>query len=115
MVGCSLEMMIFKGVGVSTSLDTIMQADGASSAPTPPAPSAGTDSKTTMQIVDGKFADYRWTNGAWDLESESFKSKDGKKNWDLVSVALHTLRGNYTDRLPVTNRALPAAMPGHRC
>lgn len=38
----------------------------------------------TMQIVDGKFTDYRWKNGAWDLDSESFKSKDGKKNWDLV-------------------------------
>ena len=38
----------------------------------------------TMQIVDGKFSDYRWKDGAWDLESESFKTKDGKKDWDLV-------------------------------
>lgn len=36
-----------------------------------------------MQVVDGKFTDHRWKNGAWDLESDSFK-KDGKTNWDLV-------------------------------
>ena len=36
-----------------------------------------------MQVVDGKFADFRWKNGAWDLESDAFK-KDGKTNWDLV-------------------------------
>lgn len=37
-----------------------------------------------MQIVDGKFTDYRWKNGAWDLESDAFKGKEGKTNWDLV-------------------------------
>ena len=36
-----------------------------------------------MQVVDGKFADFRWKSGAWDLESDAFK-KDGKTNWDLV-------------------------------
>jgi len=36
-----------------------------------------------MQVVDGKFTDFRWKTGAWDLESDAFK-RDGKTNWDLV-------------------------------
>ena len=38
-----------------------------------------------MQVVDGRFTDFRWKSGAWDLESDAFK-KDGKTNWDLVSI-----------------------------
>ena len=38
-----------------------------------------------MQVVDGRFTDFRWKNGAWELESDAFK-KDGKTNWDLVSI-----------------------------
>ena len=36
-------------------------------------------------MVDGRFTDFRWKSGAWDLESDAFK-KDGKTNWDLVSI-----------------------------
>jgi hypothetical protein len=43
-----------------------------------------------MQVVDGKFTDHRWKNGAWDLESDAFK-KDGKTNWDLVGCSANCL------------------------
>ncbi len=42
-----------------------------------------------MQVVDGKFTDFRWKSGAWDLESDAFK-KDGKTNWDLVGLLCNT-------------------------
>ncbi len=38
-----------------------------------------------MQVIDGRFTDFRWKSGAWDLESAAFK-KDGKTNWDMVSI-----------------------------
>lgn len=40
-------------------------AEGASSAAGP-----------VMQIVDGRFRDYRWINGTWDMSK--FKKKDGE-------------------------------------
>ncbi len=45
---------------------------------------ASTDSQRVNQVVDGKYSDYRWANGSWDLESSAFKGKDGKVDWDLV-------------------------------
>ena len=38
-----------------------------------------------MQITeDGKFRDYRWTNGRWDLSNPVFKRSDGEMDWDAV-------------------------------
>lgn len=53
-----------------------------------PGPSAvpASQGRQEMQIVDGKFTDYRWTNGSWQLDCEAFKGKDGKVNWDLVRM-----------------------------
>jgi hypothetical protein len=46
---------------------------------------AATASQLTLQVVDGKFSDYRWKEGRWDLSL--FAGKDGKTNWDSVCVA----------------------------
>jgi hypothetical protein len=38
-----------------------------------------------MQITeDGKFRDYRWSNGRWDLSNAAFKAADGETDWDAV-------------------------------
>lgn len=38
-----------------------------------------------MQITeDGKFRDYRWSNGRWDLSNPVFKTSDGEMDWDAV-------------------------------
>lgn len=38
-----------------------------------------------MQITeDGKFRDYRWVNGRWDLANSVFKMSDGETDWDAV-------------------------------
>ena len=64
-------------------LNVHMQA-AAAPATSASAPTASA-SQQMMQVVDGKFTDFRWKSGAWDLESDAFK-KDGKTNWDLVGV-----------------------------
>ena len=48
---------------------------------------ASTNSQQVNQVIDGKYSDFRWTNGSWDLESSAFKAKDGKVDWDLVRPA----------------------------
>ncbi|KAL4450666.1 hypothetical protein ABPG77_001022 [Micractinium sp. CCAP 211/92] len=35
-----------------------------------------------LQLVDGRFMDYRWKGGRWDLSM--FKGKDGEVDWDAV-------------------------------
>lgn len=38
-----------------------------------------------MQITeDGKFRDFRWKGGRWDLSSPSFKQPNGDQDWDAV-------------------------------
>lgn len=64
----------------ASECDTQAAATPATSASAP----SSSGSKEMMQVVDGKFTDFRWKIGAWDLESDAFK-KDGKTNWDLVS------------------------------
>ncbi len=33
---------------------------------------------------DGKFRDYRWVNGRWDLGNPQFKASSGEVDWDAV-------------------------------
>jgi hypothetical protein len=37
-----------------------------------------------MITEDGKFRDYRWANGRWDLSNVVFKKADGETDWDAV-------------------------------
>ena len=67
---------------VSLSVDLHVQA-AAAPATSASAPAAS-GSQQQMQVVDGKFTDFRWKSGGWDVDSDAFK-KDGKTNWDLVS------------------------------
>ena len=64
------------------SLSHVYMQAAAAPATSASAPAAST-SREMMQVVDGKFTDFRWKSGAWDLESDAFK-RDGKTNWDLV-------------------------------
>ena len=38
--------------------------------------------KTIMQVLDGRFTDYRWVGGRWELDH--FKQADGSTNWNEV-------------------------------
>jgi len=59
----------------------------------------------TMQITeDGKFRDYRWKNGRWDLSNSAFKGADGEMDWDLVIDAEMARRKLLEDTpIPSTN------------
>ena len=57
-------------------------------------------------MVDGRFTDFRWKSGAWDLESDAFK-KDGKTNWDLVSI--------MSPRVPASRSSGNALLWPHQC
>ena len=35
-----------------------------------------------MQVLDGRFTDYRWVGGRWELDQ--FKQADGSTNWNEV-------------------------------
>lgn len=59
---------------------------------------AASASQQMMQVVDGKFTDFRWKNGAWELESDAFK-KDGKTNWDLVGPSATCLHGSSIEMM----------------
>eukprot|EP00889_Picochlorum_renovo_P008889 jgi/Picre1/35919/NNA_003376.t1 len=58
-----------------------------------------------MQITeDGKFRDYRWSNGRWDMNSAAFKGSDGEIDWDLVIDAEMARRKLLEDTpIPSTN------------
>lgn len=58
-----------------------------------------------MQITeDGKFRDFRWSNGRWDLNNAAFKGKDGETDWDLVIDAEMARRKLLEDSpIPSTN------------
>ncbi|CAL8467037.1 g6573 [Coccomyxa elongata] len=94
------------------STRTLLRAAATSAAPQAKAPvatassavPASTDSQRVNQVVDGKYSDYRWTNGSWDLESSAFKGKDGKVDWDLVIDAEMARRKLLEDSpIPSTN------------
>ena len=38
--------------------------------------------KNIMQVLDGRFTDYRWVGGRWELDQ--FKQADGSTNWNEV-------------------------------
>lgn len=38
-----------------------------------------------LQLEDGRFVDYRWTDGRWDLAK--FSSAGGKMDWDAWNKA----------------------------
>lgn len=58
-----------------------------------------------MQITeDGKFRDFRWSNGRWDLNNAAFKAADGSMDWDLVIDAEMARRKALEDNpIPSTN------------
>lgn len=58
-----------------------------------------------MQITeDGKFRDYRWSNGRWDMSNAAFKGADGEIDWDLVIDAEMARRQLLEDTpIPSTN------------
>ena len=35
-----------------------------------------------LQIVDGRFRDFRWVNGTWKMSA--FKNSNGEVDWDAV-------------------------------
>lgn len=55
-----------------------------------------------LQLVDGRFSDYRWKNGRWDLSL--FKAADGETDWDAVIDAEMARRKLLEDSpIPCTN------------
>ena len=53
---------------------------------------------------DGKFRDFRWKNGRWDLSSASFKNAAGEVDWDVVIDAEMARRKLLEDTpIPSTN------------
>ncbi|KAI7840742.1 hypothetical protein COHA_005557 [Chlorella ohadii] len=55
-----------------------------------------------LQLVDGRFSDYRWKNGRWDLSL--FKGADGETDWDAVIDAEMARRKLLEDSpIPCTN------------
>jgi hypothetical protein len=58
-----------------------------------------------MQITeDGKFRDFRWKGGRWDLSSQSFKLPNGDQDWDAVIDAEMARRKLLEDTpIPCTN------------
>lgn len=58
-----------------------------------------------MQITeDGKFRDFRWKNGRWDLSSPLFKQASGEQDWDAVIDAEMARRKLLEDTpIPSTN------------
>ena len=57
-----------------------------------------------MITEDGKFRDYRWSNGRWDLNNAAFKGADGEVDWDLVIDAEMARRKLLEDNpIPCTN------------
>jgi len=55
-----------------------------------------------LQMVDGRFSDYRWKNGRWDLSL--FKGTDGETDWDAVIDAEMARRKLLEDSpIPCTN------------
>lgn len=56
----------------------------------------------TLQIVDGRFRDYRWKAGRWDLSY--FKDAKGEMDWDAVIDAEMARRKLLEDSpIPSTN------------
>ena len=41
-----------------------------------------TGSGPVLQIVDGRFRDFRWVNGTWKMSA--FKNSNGEVDWDAV-------------------------------
>lgn len=58
-----------------------------------------------LQITeDGKFRDFRWKGGRWDLSSAAFKNAAGETDWDLVIDAEMARRKLLEDNpIPSTN------------
>ena len=57
-----------------------------------------------MITEDGKFRDYRWANGRWDLSKSVFKQADGETDWDAVIDAEMARRKLLEDTpIPCTN------------
>ncbi|PRW20652.1 low molecular mass early light-induced [Chlorella sorokiniana] len=55
-----------------------------------------------LQLVEGRFSDYRWKNGRWDLSL--FKGADGETDWDAVIDAEMARRKLLEDSpIPCTN------------
>ena len=53
---------------------------------------------------DGKFRDYRWKDGRWDLSQAVFKQADGEMDWDKVIDAEMARRKLLEDTpIPSTN------------
>lgn len=63
------------------------------------------NSGPVMQITeDGKFRDFRWKNGRWDLSSPLFKQANGEQDWDAVIDAEMARRKLLEDTpIPCTN------------
>lgn len=63
---------------------------------------AARTSGPTLQIADGRFVDYRWKAGRWDLSL--FRGADGETDWDAVIDAEAARRKLLEDTpLPSTN------------
>jgi hypothetical protein len=57
-----------------------------------------------MITEDGKFRDYRWADGRWDLSKSVFKQADGETDWDAVIDAEMARRKLLEDTpIPCTN------------
>ena len=76
---------------------------------------AGTESQQTIQIVDGKFSDYRWINGSWNLESSAFKGKEGKVDWDLVRSHEESLHPLSLQSVMICRHAKYITLGEHAC
>lgn len=76
---------------------------------------AGTESQQTIQIVDGKFSDYRWINGSWNLESSAFKGKEGKVDWDLVRLHKNPLHPLLLQSVMICRHANYTTLSEHAC
>ena len=57
-----------------------------------------------MITEDGKFRDYRWESGRWNLSNSAFKQADGEMDWDAVIDAEMARRKLLEDTpIPSTN------------
>lgn len=58
-----------------------------------------------LQLEDGRFVDYRWTDGRWDLAK--FSSAGGKMDWEAWNKARPACIGC------VVLQVLPLKLSGH--
>ena len=52
-----------------------------------------------LALEDGRFVDYRWTEGRWDLAK--FSSAGGKMDWDAWNKARLACTGFYCKLAPL--------------